>query len=244
MTVGTSDLLALRERIRPPTMKLERPPQRPTQPPTAPTPVRRWLDPEVVAEAAGLLRTLSDATRELTDALDVAGYPRRERTSDTARLSALASGLPPVALADLVEALEHLAGQSGPAALLRDADTVLSLPDEARELSHLVGPLVAVAAGKRLPRHAGSRVPASRLTFSISQAPVRAALASVGGTLRRLETLPIARPELTTLRRRRLRRAEPTRAAAGILLGALLLGILAVLTILLVTLSAAPVVPR
>lgn len=243
MTVGASDLLALRERIRRPTVKLERPPHRPTQPPAEPAPARRWLDPEVVAEAAGLLRTLSDATRELTDALDVAGYPRRERSSDTARLSALASGLPPVTLADLVEALEHLASQSGPAALLRDADTVLSLPDEARELSHLIGPLVAVAAGKRLPRHAGSRVPASRLTFSISQAPVRAALAYVGGTLRRLEALPIARPELTTLRRR-LRRAEPARAAAGILLGALLLGILAVLAVALVSLSAAPVVPR
>lgn len=243
MTVGASDLLAMRERIRRPTVKLDRPPQRPTQPPPA-APVRRWLDPEVVAEAAGLLRTLADATRELTDALDVAGYPRRERASDTARLSALASGLPPVTLADLVEALEHLAGQSGPAALLSDAETILSLPDEARELSHLVGPLVAVAAGKSLPRHAGSRIPASRITFSISQAPVRAALADVGGTLRRLEALPIARPELTTLRRRRSRRAEPSRAAAGILLGALLLGILAVLAIVLVSLTAAPVVPR
>lgn len=242
MSVGTKDLIAQRERIRRPSVKLERPPQRVTQP--AATPKRGWLDPEVVAEAASLLRSLSAATRQLTDALDVAGYPQRERASDTARLSALASGLPPVTLEDLVEALEHLAGQSGPAALLRDAETVLSLPDEARELTHLVSPLTAVAAGKRLPRHAGSRVSASRITFSVSQAPVRAALSYVGGTLRRLETLPLARPELTTLRHGRPRRSEPTRAASGILLGTLLLGILAVLAILLVMLTSAPVVPR
>ena len=206
---------------------------------TAPR-IEQWPDPDVIAVASDLLRELADASAHLTDALDVAGFPPRERHTEVALLSTLASGMPAITLKDVVDALRHLAVTSGPAALFPDALGQLSLPDEARELLYVVSPLVALASGRRrLPRHAGERLRGSPLAFSITQAPVCHALEEVALLLEHVQLLPLTRPALTTIRRvrvrrpvrRPVRRAEPTRAEVAILLGTLLLALLVLLAV-------------
>jgi hypothetical protein len=105
----------------------------------------------------------------------------------------------------------------------------------------------AVQAGGRLPKHAGARLRAAALTFTLSQPKTRASLAEVIAVLRLLMRLPLQPRELTTLRRpqrprqpppqrsrrgprvarRSLRRAEPTQGAAVILLAMLIFALLA-----------------
>jgi hypothetical protein len=205
----------------------------------------------VVARACELLRALDRATSALTDALDVTGFPQRERQSSLALLSTLTSGLPAITLDDLIESLRLLAVVSGPSALFPEAQAEMSLPDEARELLYLLEPMAAaVQAGGRLPKHAGARLRAAALTFTLSQPKIRASLAEVITVLRLLMRLPLQPRELTTLRRpqrprqpppqrsrrsrrgprvarRSLRRAEPTQGAAVILLAMLIFALLA-----------------
>jgi hypothetical protein len=206
----------------------------------------------VVARACELLRALDRATSALTDALDVTGFPQRERQSSLALLSTLTSGLPAITLDDLIESLRLLAVVSGPSALFPEAQAEMSLPDEARELLYLLEPMAAAAqAGGRLPKHAGARLRAAALTFTLSQPKTRASLAEVIAVLRLLMRLPLQPRELTTLRRpqrprqppsppppqrprrgprvarRSLRRAEPTQGAAVILLAMLIFALLA-----------------
>ncbi len=198
-------------------------------------------DPDVVARACELLRALDRATSALTDALDVTGFPQRERQ--------LTSGLPAITLDDLIESLRLLAVVSGPSALFPEAQAEMSLPDEARELLYLLEPMAAaVQAGGRLPKHAGERLRAAALNFTLSQPKTRASLAEVIAVLRLLMRLPLQPRELTTLRRpqrprqptpqrrqqrgpraarRSLRRAEPTQGAAVILLAMLIFALLA-----------------
>lgn len=187
-----------------------------TSPPSAPL----ELDPEVVARARVLLRQLERATTEFIDALDVAGFPAKERESELALLANLASGLPAVTLADLVEALRLLSIKSGPQALFPETAAQLSLPDEARELLYLVEPLTLVAqARNRLPRYAGVRLGAVALTFSLTQAKSATALNAIASALRQLMALPLRQPQLTTLRESVLRGspfAQPRSRAANI----------------------------
>ncbi len=84
---------------------------------SAPRPILLGADPDVVARACELLRALDRATSALTDALDVTGFPQRERQSSLALLSTLTSGLPAITLDDLLESLRLLAVVSGPSAL-------------------------------------------------------------------------------------------------------------------------------
>jgi hypothetical protein len=215
---------------------------------SAPRPILLGADPDVVARACELLRALDRATSALTDALDVTGFPQRERQSSLALLSTLTSGLPAITLDDLIESLRLLAVVSGPSALFPEAQAEMSLPDEARELLYLLVPMAAaVQAGGRLPKHAGARLRAAALTFTLSQPKTRASLADVITVLRLLMRLPLQPRELTTLRRpqrprqpppqrsrrgprvarRSLRRAEPTQGAAVILLAMLIFALLA-----------------
>jgi hypothetical protein len=215
---------------------------------SAPRPILLGADPDVVARACELLRALDRATSALTDALDVTGFPQRERQSSLALLSTLTSGLPAITLDDLIESLRLLAVVSGPSALFPEAQAEMSLPDEARELLYLLEPMAAaVQAGGRLPKHAGARLRAAALTFTLSQPKTRASLAEVIAVLRLLMRLPLQPRELTTLRRpqrprqpppqrsrrgprvarRSLRRAEPTQGAAVILLAMLIFALLA-----------------
>jgi hypothetical protein len=215
---------------------------------SAPRPILLGADPDVVARACELLRALDRATSALTDALDVTGFPQRERQSSLALLSTLTSGLPAITLDDLIESLCLLAVVSGPSALFPEAQAEMSLPDEARELLYLLVPMAAaVQAGGRLPKHAGARLRAAALTFTLSQPKTRASLAEVIAVLRLLMRLPLQPRELTTLRRpqrprqpppqrsrrgprvarRSLRRAEPTQGAAVILLAMLIFALLA-----------------
>ncbi len=195
-------------------------------------------DPDVVARAGELLRALDHASTALTDALDVSGFPPRERQSDLALLSSVASGLPAITLDDVVESLRTLATVSGPTALFPEGEATLSLPDEARELLYLIEPLATLSrANGRLPRHAGNRLLAAPLAFSLGQSKTSAALDDVVVILRLLVRLPLRQRELTTIRgsdrtarlrqgmRQRWgpRRAEPTGGAAIILLAMLLL---------------------
>lgn len=169
---------------------------------TLPRPVALGVDPEVVARAGELLRALDRATGALTDALDVTGFPLRERQSDLALLSTLTSGLPAVTLDDLVESLRTLAAVSGPNALYPENDAEMSLPDEARELLYLVEPVAAAPqTNRRLPRYAGERLRSAALTFSLGQPKTNAALLEVIAVLRLLRQLPLQRHELTTIRR-------------------------------------------
>lgn len=200
-------------------------------------------DPEVIARAGDLLRALDAATGTLTDVLDVTGFPERERRKDVALLSTLASGLPAVTLDEVIEALRELAVGTGPAALFPGAEALLSLPDEARELLYVMEPLAVVTQpGRRLPRHAGERLRAAPLLFSLSQSRTSAALVEVVAVLRQLVRLPLAQPELTTIRQPLLQlqmqprqsrpgRRESTALADMILVGALLLGIIGVFII-------------
>jgi hypothetical protein len=207
----------------------------------------------VVARACELLRALDRATSALTDALDVTGFPQRERQSSLALLSTLTSGLPAITLDDLIESLRLLAVVSGPSALFPEAQAEMSLPDEARELLYLLEPMAAAAqAGGRLPKHAGERLRAAALTFTLSQPKTRSSLAEVIAVLRLLMRLPLQPRELTTLRRpqrprpppspspqrarpqrgprvarRSLRRVESTQGAAVILLAMLIFALLA-----------------
>ena len=215
---------------------------------SAPRPILLGADPDVVARACELLRALDRATSALTDALDVTGFPQRERQSSLALLSTLTSGLPAITLDDLIESLRLLAVVSGPSTLFPEAQAEMSLPDEARELLYLLEPMAAaVQAGGRLPKHAGARLRAAALTFTLSQPKTRASLAEVITVLRLLMRLPLQPRELTTLRRpqrprqpppqrsrrgprvarRSLRRAEPTQGAAVILLAMLIFALLA-----------------
>ena len=190
-------------------------------------------DPEVFARAGDLLRALDAATATLTDVLDVTGFPERERRKDVALLSTLASGLPVITLDEVIEALRELAVGTGPAALFPGASPEFSLPDEARELLYVVEPLAVVTQpGRRLPRHAGARLRAAPLLFSLSQARTSAALAEVIAVLRLIVRLPMAPRELTTIRQTRVGRRESTALADVILVLALLLGIVGVLAIL------------
>jgi hypothetical protein len=190
-------------------------------------------DPEVFARAGDLLRALDAATATLTDVLDVTGFPERERRKDVALLSTLASGLPAITLDEVIEALRELAVGTGPAALFPGASPEFSLPDEARELLYVVEPLAVVTQpGRRLPRHAGARLRAAPLLFSLSQARTSAALAEVIAVLRLIVRLPMAPRELTTIRQTRVGRRESTALADVILVLALLLGIAGVLAIL------------
>lgn len=219
---------------------------RPLQPtisrPLPAPPPPRGPDPELIARAHLLLRLLDRATTALTDALDVAGFPERERTSNLALLSTVASGLPPVTLEDMIEALRQLAAVNGPSALYPDAEPQLSLPDEARELLYIVEPIAALAQRKaRLPRHAGLPLHAVPLTFSLTQAKTAAALDDVLSLLRQLVALPLRQPTLTTLREPRLGMNEPTGAVVAILLCALLLAI--TLVSLIAVVATNPLLP-
>ncbi len=193
-------------------------------------------DPEVVARATTLLRSLDYETSALIDLLDVSGFPLEERRKDVALLSTLASGLPPITLDDLIEALRTLAATSGPSALFPNTQAELSLPDEARELLYVVEPLaVASAASGRLPRHAGARRSGAALSYTLTQPRTRAALEEIVVILREIVRLPLGQPGLTTIRRRRAARPESTLAADFILVLALLLaaiGIFAVVSLL------------
>ena len=198
-------------------------------------------DPEVIARAGDLLRALDAATNTLTDVLDVTGFPVHERRKDMALLSTLASGLPAITLDEVIEALRDLAVGTGPAALFPGAEASLSLPDEARELLYIVEPLaVLTQPGRRLPRHAGERLRAAPLLFSLSQPRTSAALVEVVAVLRQIVRLPLAQPELTTIRPSRVQpltrprggRRESTALADIILVLALLLGIVGILVIL------------
>ncbi|HEX8036975.1 MAG TPA: hypothetical protein VF510_24165 [Ktedonobacterales bacterium] len=196
-----------------------------TRPLPAPPPPR-GPDPELIARAHLLLRLLERATTALTDALDISGFPERERQSQLALLSTVASGLPPVTLEDLIESLHQLAVVHGPSALYPDAEPQLSLPDEAREILYIVEPVAALAQLKnRLPRHAGLPLRAAPLTFSLTQAKTAAAFDDVLSLLRQLVGLPLRQPTLTTLREPRLAMSEPTGAVVAIMLCALLLAI-------------------
>lgn len=184
-------------------------------------------DPEVVARATGLLRALETETSALIDLLDVTGFPVEERRKDFALLSTLASGLPPITLDDLTEALRILAATSGPHALFPNTEAELSLPDEARELLYVMEPLTAIgAANGRLPRHAGARLRGAALSYTLTQPRARAALQEIVGILREIAGLPLGQPGLTTIRRRRAGRPESTLAADVILVLALLLAAL------------------
>jgi hypothetical protein len=200
----------------------------------------------MVARAGGLLRELEQATTTLTDVLDVTGFPREERQKEVALLSRLASGLPPITLEDVIEALRTLVMTTGPAALFGE-DPGVSLPDEARELLYIVEPLATLAQGnRRLPRHAGARISGAGLAFSLGQPRTTAALAVVVTLLDELMRLPLGRPELTTIRQPRLprqptqprvqrvQRREPTLLAEAILLVALLLALAGAVAIALV----------
>src|SRR5262249_2725451 len=139
-------------------------------------------------------------------------------------------GMPPVTVDEVVDALHHLAVTSGPWALFPDAFPELSLPDEAHELLYIIEPLGVLAGGRgKLPPYAGQPRRSSPLAFSITPAPRRLALAEVDDLLHELEALPLSRQALTTIRRSRHRRPEPTRVAALILFGTFLLVVLAVL---------------
>jgi hypothetical protein len=204
-----------RQQAAPKTRKLVAPP-----PPVS-------LDPEVVGEARDLLRELERATTRLTDALDVTGFPAEERQSTRALLSRLASGLPSVTVGEVLEALRHLAADSGPAALFPDAEVMLSIPDEARELLYLVDPLLTLArVGARLPRHAGVRLRAAPLTFTLTRVQTKAALADVAWALRELMAVPLRQPALSTIRSRHVARRESTTAAVTILASTLGLAII------------------
>lgn len=193
-------------------------------------------DPEIVARATLLLRSLDFETSALIDLLDVTGFPVEERRKDVALLSTLASGLPPITLDDLIEALRILAATSGPQALFPNTQAELSLPDEARELLYVVGPLAAVGtSSRRLPRHAGARLSGAALSYTLTQPRARAALAEIEAILGEISLLPLGQPGLTTLRRRRAARPESTLAADFILVLALLLaaiGIFAAISLL------------
>jgi hypothetical protein len=212
-----------------------------SRPLVAPPPPR-GPDPELIARAHLLLRLLDRATTALTDALDISGFPQRERRSNLALLSTLATGLPPVTLDDLVEALHQLAVVNGPTALYPDAEPQLSLPDEAREILYIVEPIAAIAQlHDRLPRHAGLPLRAAPLTFSLTQTKTAAALDAVLALLRQIVALPLRQPTLTTLREPRLLMAEPTGAAVAILLCALLLAL--ILVLLLAAFATDPLLP-
>jgi hypothetical protein len=212
-----------------------------------PPPVLQGYDPEVVARAGALLRALDRATTALTDALDVSGFPPEERRSDIALLSSVASGLPAITLDDVVESLSLLATVSGPTVLFPEGEATLSLPDEARELLYLVEPLATLShANGRLPRHAGNRLLAAPMAFSLGQSKTSTALDDIVVLLRLLMHLPLRQRALTTLRRRdtapprrHSRRPEPTRGAEVILLAMLLIVVGGVL-VLLALLSGNP----
>lgn len=193
-------------------------------------------DPDVVARAITLLRSLEFETNALIDLLDVTGFPVEERRKDVALLSTLASGLPPITLDDLTETLRSLATTSGPRALFPNTQAELSLPDEARELLYIMEPLTALsAASGRLPRHAGERLRGAALSYTLTQSRTRAALAELIAILREITQLPLGQPGLTTIRRRRAARPESTMAADFILVLALLLaaiGIFAIISVL------------
>ena len=160
-------------------------------------------DPDVVARASELLRALDRSTTALTDALDISGFPPVERRSDLALLSTVASGLPAITLDDVVESLRMLATVSGPTALFPEDEATLSLPDEARELLYLIEPLEALSrANGRLPRHAGNRLAAAPLAFSLGQSKTGTALNDVVVILRLLMRLPLRQRALTTIRDR------------------------------------------
>lgn len=212
-----------------------------TRPLPAPPPPR-GPDPELIARAHLLLRLLDRTTTALTDALDISGFPERERQSNLALLSTIASGLPPVTLDDLVESLHQLAAVHGPSALYPDAVPQLSLPDEAREILYIVEPIAALAQLKdRLPRHAGFPLRAAPLTFSLTQAKTAAALDDVLSLLRQLVALPLRQPTLTTLREPRLTMTEPTGAVVAILLCTLFLAI--TLVALIAAIATNPLLP-
>lgn len=212
-----------------------------TRPLPAPPPPR-GPDPELIARAHLLLRLLDRATIALTDALDISGFPERERQSNLALLSTMASGLPPVTLEDLIESLRQLAAVNGPGALYPDAEPQLSLPDEAREILYIVEPLAALAQQKaRLPRHAGIPLRAAPLAFSLSQSKTAAALDDVLSLLRQLVALPLRQATLTTLREPRLTVTEPTGAVVAILLCALLLAV--TLVALVAAVATNPLLP-
>lgn len=193
-------------------------------------------DPEVVSHATTLLRSLDHESSALIDLLDVTGFPLEERRKDVALLSTLASGLPPITLDDLTEALRNLASTSGPRALFPNTQAELSLPDEARELLYVIGPLAAVSASSgRLPRHAGARLAGAALSYTMTQPRIQAALAEIEAILREIAHLPLGQPGLTIIRRRRAARPESTLAADFILVLALLLaaiGIFAIISVL------------
>lgn len=192
-------------------------------------------DPEVVARATSLLRSLDFETNALIDLLDVTGFPANERRKDVALLSTVASGLPPITLDDLIEALRTLATSTGPRALFPNTQAELSLPDEARELLYLLAPLAAIgAAGNRLPRHAGERLRGAALTYTLTQARTRTALAEIEAILTEMARLPLGQPGLTTIRRRRVVRSESTWAADFILVLALLLAVIGVYAVIAV----------
>src|SRR5262249_26302769 len=164
------------------------------------------------------------------DALDVAGFPASERSSEVALLLTLATGMPALTVDDVVDTLRHLAVTSGPRALFPDTLPELSLPDEAHELLAIVEPLRVLAGGHgKLPWYAGEPLGFSPLGFSITQAPVRLALDEIAALLHEIEALPMTQPALSTMRRSRYRRPEPTRVAALILFGTTLLVLLGLL---------------
>ncbi len=221
---------------------VERPRQQVITRPLPAPPPPRGPDPELIARAHLLLRLLDRATIALTDALDISGFPERERQSNRALLSTVASGLPPVTLADLVESLRELAAVTGPGALYPDAEPQLSLPDEARELLYMVGPIATLAQSKsHLPKHAGLALRAAPLTFSLTQPKTAAALDDVFSLLRQIVALKLRQPTLTTLREPRITMSEPTGAVVAILFCALLLAI--TLVALVAAVATNPLLP-
>lgn len=221
---------------------VERPRQQVITRPLPAPPPPRGPDPELIARAHLLLRLLDRATIALTDALDITGFPERERQSNLALLSTVASGLPPVTLEDLMESLRQLAAVNGPVALYPDAEPQLSLPDEARELLYMVEPIAALTQSKaRLPRHAGMALRAAPLMFSLTQAKTAAALDDILSLLRQIVALPLRQPTLTTLREPRIAMSEPTGVVVAILFCALLLAI--TLVALVAAITTNPLLP-
>ena len=135
---------------------------------------------------AQLVAQLADLGIEVVDHLHMVGNESNGHDDDVAKWL-----------------LRMLATVSGPTALFPEGEATLSLPDEARELLYLVEPLAVLShANGRLPRHAGNRLAAAPLAFSLGQSKTSTALDDVAVILRLLMRLPLRQRALTTIRDR------------------------------------------